>query len=191
MAHEVCPVCQSPIAEGEAITACPGCAAVHHGECWQEVGGCGVYGCSHVPPTEKRSELEIPAGYWGKESKPCPRCGRDIQAMAVRCRHCGAEMSSGAELSDKDWRAERAEIAHREPLRRRCLWVFAVCVIPPLAPLAIIPATIWLLLQWRAIARLGSLHRTLAVVGVALAWLMCIGLVVALIIAKTTSTPEP
>lgn len=183
----LCPVCQSPFAEGEAVTACPGCGARHHGECWQEVGGCGVYGCSHVPPTEKRGDLEVPAGYWGKETKPCPRCGREIQAMAVRCRHCGAEMSAGAGMTGKDWRAERAEIAGRAPLAKRCLWVFILCVIPPLAPLAVIPATVWLLRRRAALARIGSMPRTLAVVGVVLAWLMCLGLVGALIIAKATS----
>lgn len=185
----LCPVCQSPIADGEATTACPGCAAVHHADCWQEVGGCGIYGCAHVPPTEKRSDLELPAGYWGKETKSCPRCTKEIQAMAVRCRHCGAEMSAGSQLTDKAWRAERAEREGRAPLRTRCIWVFAVCVIPPLAPLAVIPATLWLLIRRRAIARAGSLHQTLVVVGVILAWLMCLGVVAALIIAQAMSNP--
>lgn len=186
----LCPVCQSQIAAGEATTACPGCAAVHHGDCWQEVGGCGIYGCVHVPPTEKRGDMEIPAGYWGKESKSCPRCTKEIQAMAVRCRHCGAEMSAGSQQTDKAWRAERAERADRAPLRTRCVWVFAVCVIPPLAPLAVIPATVWWLIRRGAIARVGSLHHTLVVVGIILAWLMSIGVTVALIVATAMSNPE-
>jgi len=134
--------------------------------------------------------MEIPAGYWGKESKSCPRCTKEIQAMAVRCRHCGAEMSAGSQQTDKAWRAERAERADRAPLRTRCVWVFAVCVIPPLAPLAVIPATVWWLIRRGAIARVGSLHHTLVVVGIILAWLMSIGVTVALIVATAMSNPE-
>jgi len=174
------------MAEGEETTPCPGCGAVHHGECWREIGGCGVYGCSHVPPTEKRNDLEIPAGHWGKETKACPRCGVQIQAMAVRCRHCGAEMSAGAGQSDQAWKAERAEIGQRATLRSRCIWVFALCAIPPLAPICVLPATFWLWRRWSAIARISGLHRTLAVVGVGLAWLMCLGLVTALFVASHT-----
>jgi hypothetical protein len=41
----VCPYCQTPIAQGEEEVHCPACRTPHHRQCWQENGGCAVYGC--------------------------------------------------------------------------------------------------------------------------------------------------
>jgi hypothetical protein len=41
----VCPYCQTPIAEDEEEVHCPACRTPHHRQCWQENGGCAVYGC--------------------------------------------------------------------------------------------------------------------------------------------------
>jgi hypothetical protein len=41
----VCPYCQSPITEDEEHVRCPACHTPHHRSCWQENGGCAVYGC--------------------------------------------------------------------------------------------------------------------------------------------------
>ena len=69
-----CPICQWPIESGEAQTLCPGCRTEYHQECWQMNGGCAVYGCKYVPPTEHLEDIEIPVSYWGQEYKPCPAC---------------------------------------------------------------------------------------------------------------------
>jgi len=45
----LCAICQSAIGEGDVRTACPGCGAPYHAECWAENGGCAVYGCECVP----------------------------------------------------------------------------------------------------------------------------------------------
>ena len=39
-----CPYCLSGIRPGDEVGSCPGCQAVYHRECWQENGGCAVYG---------------------------------------------------------------------------------------------------------------------------------------------------
>ena len=82
---KVCAICQSPISGEEAKTVCPACRAEYHAECWEENGGCAVYGCAQVPAVELRRSIEIPVSYWGRENKPCPSCGREILAAAVRC----------------------------------------------------------------------------------------------------------
>src|SRR5690242_14592696 len=84
----------SPLEPSEALTDCPECHNADRPDCWQDNGGCAVYGCSQVPATEGRATLEIPAAYWGQENKPCPSCRQQILAAAVRCRHCGATFSS-------------------------------------------------------------------------------------------------
>jgi hypothetical protein len=41
-----CPRCQSVLAEGEAVIACPACSAPHHPACWGYAPACG--GCRAV-----------------------------------------------------------------------------------------------------------------------------------------------
>src|SRR5437762_1315151 len=79
-AGPVCAICLSAIMESDAKTACPACNAGYHAECWNENGGCAVYGCSQAPAVELRRAIEIPMSYWGQENKNCPKCGREILA---------------------------------------------------------------------------------------------------------------
>lgn len=39
-----CPFCHDGI--GGETTSCGACASVHHGACWEEHGGCSVFGCA-------------------------------------------------------------------------------------------------------------------------------------------------
>lgn len=40
-----CPYCKSSILEGTPVAECSGCATAHHAGCYDEQGGCAVYGC--------------------------------------------------------------------------------------------------------------------------------------------------
>lgn len=46
---ETCPYCRFPIKPGEPVQICPSCSVAHHRDCWQENGGCTVYGCRSSP----------------------------------------------------------------------------------------------------------------------------------------------
>jgi len=53
--NPVCPYCNTEIGETEPNkTICPTCGAAHHGECWQENGGCTVFGCASAPEEEPK-----------------------------------------------------------------------------------------------------------------------------------------
>ncbi len=45
----LCSYCQKPIEKSEKPIMCPQCRAPHHQECWQENGGCSLYGCMDSP----------------------------------------------------------------------------------------------------------------------------------------------
>jgi hypothetical protein len=54
----VCPYCRSPIEPGAADELlCPGCGTPHHSDCFQENGGCTVFGCSSAPADEQKVTL--------------------------------------------------------------------------------------------------------------------------------------
>jgi hypothetical protein len=112
-----------------AIMSCPSCTTRYHADCWQENGGCAVYGCSMVPPTDGLKPLEIPPAFWGREDKDCPKCGRQIKAMAVRCRHCGADVEARIELKT-DYEKRQKQKA-RAPMLQKAAMVFLIMALLP------------------------------------------------------------
>ncbi|MBX3468838.1 MAG: hypothetical protein KF878_18365 [Planctomycetes bacterium] len=40
-----CPFCKADVAEGGTTVECGGCGTAHHAGCYEEQGGCAVYGC--------------------------------------------------------------------------------------------------------------------------------------------------
>jgi len=139
----LCAICQSPIVSGEETSSCPECAAVFHGECWEENGGCAVYGCSRVPETQPLEGVEIPASHWGQDDKPCPACRATILAAAVRCRHCGAEFSTARELHRVEYTREQRRKERLPEHRRNVALLVIFSLFSCTAPLALVVGGIW------------------------------------------------
>jgi hypothetical protein len=119
----------APLGDGEPVETCPACHAPYHGSCWSENRGCAIYGCRMVPATEGLKPLEIPPAFWGREDKECPKCGKTIMALAVRCRHCGTMVEARPE--DKASFERRQVRAASAPALRK--WSVAL-LIGSLAP---------------------------------------------------------
>jgi len=132
-----CAICMTPVAPSDASTSCASCGAPYHAECWDDNGGCAVYGCTMVPKTEGLKPLEIPPAFWGREDKACPACGMNIMAMAVRCRHCGAQVE--AKIETKSSYAKRQARRARAPQLRKMSVVFLILSLLPL--ISVVPAT--------------------------------------------------
>lgn len=64
----VCPYCRMPFDEaGPAKVYCTACGVPHHEDCYQENGGCTVFGCSRAPADDPKlqvsySDLNAAAG---------------------------------------------------------------------------------------------------------------------------------
>jgi predicted RNA-binding Zn-ribbon protein involved in translation (DUF1610 family) len=160
--ESLCAICQTPLSDGGNMVACPACHAPYHAECWAENGGCAVYGCEQVPKVGMRTGMEIPASYWGRENKPCPACGAEILAAAVRCRHCGATFAS-AQPEDAEAFRKRSEQGQIGPgLRRQAVWIFIFCVMPLTAPIGAVVALVWWNSHREEIKALPALHAGLA-----------------------------
>ena len=138
-----CPYCQGALEPDADEVACTVCGARHHAECWQENNGCGMYGCTAAPGIEQRQPIETPVSYWGQEHKACPKCGEQIMATALRCRHCGTVFDVAQPQSVEEAR-HRDELKVRGPATRRMtIIVFTLCVIPPVAPLGVAIGLLW------------------------------------------------
>jgi predicted RNA-binding Zn-ribbon protein involved in translation (DUF1610 family) len=164
-----CGICLSPILSTEARQVCPACGAEYHSDCWQENGGCAVYGCSQVPTIEKRQAIDIPMSYWGQEKKQCPNCKGEIQAAAVRCRHCGATFESARPQATDEFQ-QRGELKMRQPaLRRSVIWLFAFSVVPCCAPIGAIWGLMWYPAHKEEVRALPSLYGALCKIGLVVA----------------------
>ena len=128
-----CAICMTAVTADDALTTCSSCAAPYHTDCWTENGGCAVYGCVNVPKTEGLKPIEIPPAYWGREDKDCPRCGKSILAMAVRCRHCGASIEARPE--EQASYQNRMTRRERAPMLRRTALAMLIASILPFASL--------------------------------------------------------
>lgn len=169
-----CAICQSPFQSGEPTANCPTCQAVYHADCWQENGGCAIYGCAEVPKVEQRRAIEIPISYWGQENKPCPNCGRQILAAAVRCRHCGVTFAS-ARPEDAAEFQDRTALESRLPgMKRVVIWIFVFSVTPCFAPIGAMWGLIWFLANRRSLGALPAVYAALCKIGLVVALGQCL-----------------
>jgi hypothetical protein len=131
-----CAICMTAVDAADETAFCSGCTARYHADCWSENGGCAVYGCVNVPKTEGLKPLEIPPAFWGREDKDCPRCGKSILAMAVRCRHCGADIEARPE-AQTTYQSRVTRKARAPRLRRTAVALLVASVLPLAALLSV------------------------------------------------------
>lgn len=68
-----CPYCHTDLEAGEDAHRCDQCGALHHADCWQEGGGCSIFGCA-VPVSAGTSRTG--------EQAPRPRTRRRLAVLA-------------------------------------------------------------------------------------------------------------
>jgi TM2 domain-containing membrane protein YozV len=72
MNSAVCPYCRGVIEQDEPGTVhCPGCGTPHHADCFEENGGCTVFGCSAAPAAEPKLSIGVP-DLQGEIGTPAP-----------------------------------------------------------------------------------------------------------------------
>lgn len=55
-----CPYCRTPLEAEESSKTCEGCGTPHHAECYEENGGCTLFGCKFAPPDDPK--VQVSAG---------------------------------------------------------------------------------------------------------------------------------
>lgn len=79
----VCPYCRMPFDEsGPAKIYCTACGVPHHEDCYQENGGCTVFGCARAPADDPKlqvsqsdlnASLQMPAPLQSQPMAPVPQ----------------------------------------------------------------------------------------------------------------------
>lgn len=181
----VCSYCQAPLAAEDVRETCTSCHAVYHEECWRENNGCAVYGCTATPAPQPRSEVETPVSWWGRVNKPCPSCGKEILAAAVRCRHCGATFSS-ARPEDVAEFQRRSQLEELKPaLRKKVIWQFVLSAIPFTSPVGAIMGYAWFLPNRAEIEKLPPIFPALGKLGLIIGSIQLVAFVVLTVLYAT------
>lgn len=162
----VCPVCQTPVDASDARGKCPACHTLYHSECWKENGGCAVYGCRKAPHVEARSDLEIPDSYWGQDRKPCPSCGMEIQAAAIRCKRCGAVFESARPLESSEYFKQNENRGKAPALQQNIIVLFVFCLLPCTAPVASVIGLVWYNIKKSELKKLPVMYVALCHLGI-------------------------
>ncbi len=76
----VCPYCRCPLLPDEAQVVCPSCQTPHHADCYQENGGCTVFGCPQAPSDEPG--VRVSAGEVGVVGATAPAAAAAQAATA-------------------------------------------------------------------------------------------------------------
>jgi len=129
-----CAICYTMINQAEAATACPECQQDYHKSCWDEIGGCGSYGCKHAAVAQPPPLPVLVGAGWG-DTKPCPHCGQDINSSLLVCR-CGAKFPWADPMTITDyfeWLENHRAIA---TARRLLVVLFVFSLLGVTAPLA-------------------------------------------------------
>lgn len=151
-----CAICQTTFGAGERVGDCPECCAPFHGECWDENGGCAVYGCPLTPAAAAAPDAT--PSVWGQEERDCPLCGARIRMAARRCIHCGQTLPPAA--------GPGASASPRAvPGLAAAVLLFGAGMIPPTAPLALVVGAAWVMSRRRDLRRWPPTVRILVIAG--------------------------
>lgn len=162
---KICAICQTGFEAGEPSVNCPSCAAPFHQECWEENGGCASYGCESMPETvaKENAEAFAPQAYWGKETKTCPACNKEIKVAAKRCRFCGETFSTTDPQDPKAFLSSKSD--SRGKSGNAVVVFFVLSLIPCLSPLVLMVGWIWYASGRDSILKLPRRHRALWLTG--------------------------
>jgi hypothetical protein len=168
----VCPICGLPIVEGEPTEACPSCSTSFHQECWEELGGCAVYGCARMVEAHK---AEGPIAYWGTSEKVCPFCAETIPVAALECPLCKLAFDDIRPLSREEVLRPQEDPSLAR-YRRRAGWLLFFSAIGCTSPLVLLFGGIWYLREREGIARAGSAVRGMILISFIIALVYLIAL---------------
>jgi len=128
-----CSICYTVLAPGEPVTACPECQQDYHQSCWNEIGGCGSYGCKQAAVAQKPPPPLLVGAGWG-DTKQCPNCGNEIGSSLLVCS-CRARFPWADPMTGNEYRAWLDQQHAIASARKLLIFLFILSLIGVTAPI--------------------------------------------------------
>jgi hypothetical protein len=129
-----CSICYTVLAQGETAIACPDCQQDYHKLCWDEIGGCGSYGCKQAAVAQKPPLPVLVGAGWG-DTKPCPQCGQQISSSLLVCT-CRARFPWADAMTPEEYRSWLDQQGAIARARQLLIVLFLLSLVGLTAPLA-------------------------------------------------------
>jgi hypothetical protein len=170
----VCQICMFPLLDTEESATCPGCQSRYHRGCWDELGGCATYGCSHMVEIKKAEEAVT---YWGDTEKKCPICAETIPIETLECPICKTSFDDIKPRSREEVLKPEADKSVDE-YRRPAIWLLVLSAIGCTSPLILLIGGAWYLKNKTEMSRVNSPARALTLIALAISGLYIVVLLI-------------
>jgi hypothetical protein len=127
-----CSICYTVIKQGDPATACPECQQDYHKTCWDEIGGCGTYGCKQAAVAQKPPVPVLVGAGWG-DTKPCPSCGMQISSSLLVCS-CRARFPWADPMTQAEYAAWVGKEQANATSRKVLIFLFILSLVGFTAP---------------------------------------------------------
>jgi len=128
-----CSICYTVLSQGGTVTACPECQQDYHKSCWDEIGGCGSYGCKQAAVAQKPPLPVLVGAGWG-DTKRCPQCGNEIGSSLLVCS-CRARFPWADPMTADEYHAWLDQQGAIAGARKFLIWMFILSLIGVTAPI--------------------------------------------------------
>jgi hypothetical protein len=179
-----CQICLHALGADEVLHQCPSCKSLYHAECWQELGGCAVYGCPKMVEIKKAEDME--ETHWGATEKKCPICVETIPIAATVCPFCNTVFKDKRPLSREELLPEREDPALHE-YRRGATWLFIISLLGCTSPFVLIFGGLWYREHREDIMRAGAQARALSLIGLGICVLYIVVFGISLLVWTVTT----
>ncbi len=129
-----CAICYTVLSQEEPRTACPECRTDYHKTCWDEIGGCGTYGCQRAAVAQKPPVPVLVGAGWG-DTKECPACTCEISSSLLVCA-CGARFPWADAMTRAEYQRWGASQQAIKTSRTTLICLFLLSLVGFTAPLA-------------------------------------------------------
>jgi hypothetical protein len=128
-----CSICYTILSETDPVTVCPDCKQDYHKSCWDDIGGCGSYGCKRAAVAQKPPLPVLVGAGWG-DTKRCPQCGNDIGSSLLVC-NCKARFPWADPMTAGEYNAWLTRQNEHASARKLMILLFIMTVIGIIAPI--------------------------------------------------------
>lgn len=151
-----CSICYTVLTPAEPATQCPACQQDYHQSCWNEIGGCGSYGCKHAAVAEKPPLPVLVGAGWG-DAKACPQCATEIGASLLVCR-CGAKFPWADPMTPAEFAAWTSDQRALATARRVLIVLFILSLTGMAAPITGLVAGVYAAARRKRLAGAGGTY---------------------------------